>query len=593
MTYALMKVGDSIKKSLLQQGMVILLIMALMISLSVAGTLYLSNSIAQGAARDVIGKSHQRIVEQVNSTLKTLENTIYAVAYSQPVQNILMDTKREYRLLYYQKVVRTSFNNAFVSNRYITGMSLYDENRTYLISSGQTMLGPDALDERFDRIGGAAYSGGETNHNGNTEQILLVYPVLRNSESDNVLHRKIGYVAFTLDAGFLNELIAQSEYYEDTIIAFEDASSRMLLSNTPLSAGEYEKLIQGASPSASHFITDIPGAGWRLHSIMSPSSISGNLRPIIYSVYVIAILLVVQIIWMVHFFKKQIISPLAVLHDFMAGRPNLHTRLKPKKRPENEMRILMDLMNSMLDTLEKNSEELLNSKTLMLREETARQQMEIIAYRNQINPHFLYNTLDCIRGIAYMHDVSEIVQISEALSQMFRYGVKGGDFASLDKELDYVRNYATIIDYRFSGRITISIDVPDELLACVVIKMLIQPIVENAVLHGLEHVVGEGNVKIVIQQEEEHLIIRVFDTGCGVTSQKLRELNEQIAGMQNPYAGTPSTQMGIGLMNIARRLFLHYGSRAVLTVAQRADRGMVVVIMLPICLSKEDEGCIA
>ena len=84
-------------------------------------------------------------------------------------------------------------------------------------------------------------------------------------------------------------------------------------------------------------------------------------------------------------------------------------------------------------------------KRQVLQEETARQQMEIIAYRNQVNPHFLYNTLDCIRGIAYMHDVPEIVEISEALSAMFRYAVKGDDFVTLEKEITSIRSYATII----------------------------------------------------------------------------------------------------------------------------------------------------
>ena len=90
--------------------------------------------------------------------------------------------------------------------------------------------------------------------------------------------------------------------------------------------------------------------------------------------------------------------------------------------------------------------------------------MEIIAYRNQINPHFLYNTLDCIRGIAYMHQANEIVEICQSLSKMFRFAVSGGETATIREEIEYVKYYSAIIGYRFSNRINIITDVSNDLL---------------------------------------------------------------------------------------------------------------------------------
>ena len=227
----------------------------------------------------------------------------------------------------------------------------------------------------------------------------------------------------------------------------------------------------------------IQHTGWQLHSIISNRSISDNMKPVVIIIGIIVALLLVLFFWLKHFFNKQIILPLNDLQQFMAKNSDIHQRLTPQSKPNNEMCMVMDVLNEMLDKIEKSSEEVLASQTRMLHEKTAQQQMEIIAYRNQVNPHFLYNTFDCIRGIAYMHNAMEIVVISQSLSSMFHYAVKGGNFVTIEEELQYMQSYATIIGYRFDGRITILDHIDPGLYQCMVIRMLLQPLVENAVLH--------------------------------------------------------------------------------------------------------------
>ena len=120
------------------------------------------------------------------------------------------------------------------------------------------------------------------------------------------------------------------------------------------------------------------------------------------------------------------------------------------------------------------------------------------------------------------------------------------------------------------------------------ITLLLPPLVENSVLHGLERVVGEGHVWVSAQEEAGMLRIRIRDNGQGTTKQKLQELQQQID--QQRHAGAaPSAQRGVGLMNITRRLYLHYGDRASLKVSQENHQGLTVEIVVP--AAKEAEAC--
>ena len=116
----------------------------------------------------------------------------------------------------------------------------------------------------------------------------------------------------------------------------------------------------------------------------------------------------------------------------------------------------------------------------------ARNNLEILAYRSQINPHFLYNTFECIGGMALSRDAHEVAEMSGALSQMFNYAVKEADFVSVQEELDHIAHYALIIGYRFMGRIKITVDAAPEAAGLRIPRLVLQPVVENAVFHGLE-----------------------------------------------------------------------------------------------------------
>ncbi len=566
------------KKSLLKQGLVVILAITLMVDGLLGATLYLVVKIAKDNAYGYVVKSNETMLERMDQTLTSLENTCYVMAYSSGVQGMLSDEEAAFPLVDYHKPVRASFSMAFACSQSIAGIGLYDADRAYLLSSGANVFGAEALPAAYADSSVPTYYVAPY---GDGTSLFLVYPVYRYTSVDNVIKLKIGYLAVTLSRELLKELVEQSDHVAGTLIAFTDEQGKLIYANQPIDQDAMDRLAAQENGGA-HIVSLVEHTGWRLHSVMNNASISDDMKPVMLIMIVIIILLLALFFWLRFFFRRQIIQPLNDLSRFMADNTDIHQRMSLRQRPNNEMRMVMDVLNEMLDKIEKTSNEVLAARTKSLQEKTAQQQMEIIAYRNQINPHFLYNTLDCIRGIAYMHNAMEIVVISQALSSMFRYAVKGENFVTIEEELQYMQNYATIIGYRFDGRITIQDHVDPSLYHCKVIRMLLQPLVENSVLHGLEHIVGKGYAYVTAVEKDQRLIIRVVDNGIGASRQKIEELNRQIEAVQHIEPSSLPTQSGIGVNNIARRLFLHYGTSASLRFMAEEKQGMAVEIILPV-----------
>ena len=188
----------------------------------------------------------------------------------------------------------------------------------------------------------------------------------------------------------------------------------------------------------------------------------------------------------------------------------------------------------MLDNIERKNAQLQEMKEWAYQTELAKKQLQILVYQNQIHPHFLYNTLDCIRAMAVLNDQKPIAAITMALSRMFRFAVREEHIVAVEKEISYVREYAKIIDYRFNGKIKIQIEAEEQAAARPMIKMILQPIIENAVFHGLERNVGGGTVTAsVAMARGDRLCLKVEDNGCGMSEEKLKVLRNSLAGRKD------------------------------------------------------------
>lgn len=256
------------------------------------------------------------------------------------------------------------------------------------------------------------------------------------------------------------------------------------------------------------------------------------------------------------------------------------------KETERESVNLWGSAESMAESINLLLEELTQSLEREHAEALLRQQFQYAELQNQINPHFLYNTLETIRGQAIIDDNYILADMTETLARYFRYNIsKNKDDVTLEQELENIQNYIKIHQYRFPERFQFRIfpHVPqEEYSSCMIPKMTLQPIVENAIFHGLEQKLEPGKIQIHIDTTEDKLIVIVADDGVGMPPGKLEELNRKLLTEESRVElSSPGRNNGIAMVNVNSRLRMLYGEDYGLSVTSTLGLGTEVEITLP------------
>lgn len=210
-----------------------------------------------------------------------------------------------------------------------------------------------------------------------------------------------------------------------------------------------------------------------------------------------------------------------------------------------------------------------------VRQQKKLNETEIAMVQAQLNPHFLYNTLDTIKWVAKDHDVPEIAALSSDLAAILRRSISGKAFVTLSDQLDLLDKYCAIQQFRFDDSFTYEFVVPEELMDCVLPKLIIQPVVENAIIHGLEGI-EDGFLKLearhVDKDGRNDLIIRVTDNGHGISDEMIDILKRR---------DTKELRGHLGFNNVNTIIRLYYGDAYGIEAARLPDRGTSVTITLP------------
>ncbi|MEC0171959.1 sensor histidine kinase [Paenibacillus graminis] len=207
-------------------------------------------------------------------------------------------------------------------------------------------------------------------------------------------------------------------------------------------------------------------------------------------------------------------------------------------------------------------------------EQETKRKGELEVLQSQINPHFLYNTLNSVIRLAERGKTDEVVTMIQSLSKFFRISLsKGKNMITMQEELDHIRHYLVIQSFRFKNKFRYEIRAEDEVLACQTIKLILQPIVENALYHGIEMLPDEGLITITAGLQEGLIVIRVSDNGLGMSKETLGTL---LSG-----GGKSSSGSGVGVRNVNERIGLVYGREYGLAFESELEEGTTVTICFP------------
>ena len=217
--------------------------------------------------------------------------------------------------------------------------------------------------------------------------------------------------------------------------------------------------------------------------------------------------------------------------------------------------------------------------------------------QNQMNPHFLYNILENIRSESLLNGLESVANMAELLGDFYRYTISQEEnFVSLKEELDNTEVYFQIQRFRFSKKLELEVKVQEDLLSLKVPRILLQPIVENSIVHGLEGRETGGKVGISISRSNQHVYIQVSDDGIGIEEEKLRQINEDLRNIRRGFQGgvvgkrdMGKAGMGVSLLNIQERIHLLYGREYGLYLQSLENSGTDVCVVLPRELSVKQE----
>ncbi len=264
--------------------------------------------------------------------------------------------------------------------------------------------------------------------------------------------------------------------------------------------------------------------------------------------------------------SRQLSRPIERLHQGFGAVERNDLSVQVSAEGRDELGSLAARFNGMVAALRQNQEALVENQ----RELNAAQ---IRMLQAQLNPHFLCNTLDTMKWISKINKVPEVALMSTDLADILRFGISPEEFVPLRRETEILQRYIEIQKIRMSDAFTFSLSVPEALLDCLIPKMILQPLVENAILHGLEGV-SAGTITVEARQEGEMLRITVEDNGRG-----LPEDMDLSPGREH-----------LGLYNVDTILRKHYGGGAGLELRNRAGGGAAVTAVLPV-RREEEEGC--
>lgn len=205
-------------------------------------------------------------------------------------------------------------------------------------------------------------------------------------------------------------------------------------------------------------------------------------------------------------------------------------------------------------------------------EEIVLRKTELKALQAQINPHFLYNTLDSIQWMCEQDNSKDAVKMVGALAKLFRISIShGNEFITISDELKHAESYLIIQSYRYKNQFTYSFDIDKSVLGYMCNKITIQPFIENAIYHGLDRMVDEGEIKIIVRRQGKDIVIIVKDNGLGMTQEQCQTILKK----------DRSDSKGIGVKNVNDRLKIYFGEEYGITIESELDVGTTVTIKIP------------
>lgn len=409
----------------------------------------------------------------------------------------------------------------------------------------------------------------EITHGTATEQGILLIDIRYSSLQQMLEDITLGNQGYLYMIGSDGELI----YHPKMQLIETGQMSENISAAAGYRDGNYKEVYNGEERNVS--VKSVGYTGWKLLSVTPEKGLSlSNLKMRLFVAFVAAAFLLVLML-INAFISSKITNPIQELEKSVnaieAGELDREVYTGGSYEIQHLGRSIGDMAMRIRMLMQD-----------IVMEHESKRKSEFDTLQSQINPHFLYNTLDIIVWMIENEKKQEAVKVVTALARFFRISLsKGKSIITVRDELEHIRNYLTIQQMRFKNKFIYEIEAGEEVMDLACLKLMLQPLVENAIYHGMEFMDGDGEIRVTVQRQGDDLWIEVCDNGLGMTE-------EQVESLLSEKPPVPSRRgSGIGVKNVNERIRLYFGEGYGIVIVSEPDEGTAIRIHLPAKLYSE------
>ena len=534
--------------------------------------------------RDNATVSTREIVRQINSNLSFYINDIVTIS------GYARDLSKKINILGKEEV-EDKLKTILASRQDIVALVLFDlEGNAVLSTSDAPFREPVAITEQkwFSRsLGGEGnfyFTGPHvqqlstsaypwvitysqqisyTQNNGEMAQGLLLIDMNFSAVSELAKNAKLGSTGYVYFIDNNNKIVyhplqqlINSNIFNEDIAAVEEHIF-----------GTFINTFEGRERLV--IIDTVNNARWRIVGVAFMDELMSGLNQFTTVMALILFLCIIITIFLARYVSAWISRPIKELERLMLAVEGGDFSEPPTVKGNQEVLALSQSFTLMILRIRELMDDIVKSQEL-------KRKFELDALQAKINPHFLYNTLDSVVWMAEQNDTEGVIRMISALAKLFRVSIsKGHDIITISEELEHVRNYLIIQQIRHQGQFEFSILVDEDIQNSPTIKLIVQPIVENAIYHGIKYLQEMGHIDIkVYRRKPGAIVLEIRDNGVGMDEEKLTKILS-FDGSHFPKGN------GIGVRNVHQRVQLYYGSDFGLEISSELDVGTLVRIVIP------------
>ena len=481
-------------------------------------------------------------IETYFSNISTLSNAINSKILNYDAQN--------------NKEIESYFNDIKELNKDVSNISIFSSEGSFLVGDSKVSDKDNAIKkswfiyaQREELIG--VYSSIGINEN---NEYYFSYSKVINYDHET----KYGVLKLDLNFNSVIDLISFNALGENGRIMILDQNDKVvfssldkfyskdILSITSLILGESKIKIDGTSYYL--YCNTILGTGWSIGVFSNISSLDTILSQYIIFIILLTILSVICATLVTLILSRGITNPIKVLQYKIKSIEDLE--YDPKLLGDVKGTLEVEELSQSFKALLFRMKDLTNK---LVQERELQRQTELIALQNQINPHFLYNTLDSILAMIDENENEKAEKMIISLSKFFRLSIaKGENIIPLSQEIMHAKYYLEIQTIRFENKFSYEFDIDPKILEYKIPKLILQPLIENSIEHGVGEDIDDGKITIKGYEDDKFFYLSVIDTGLGITNEKIQEIYAGFTDLENTKS--------VGLFNVYQRLNLYFGS---------------------------------